>query len=83
VASRPDRLPPDDVQEAIRYSEQHRDEVMTDYEAILNRHREHQYTPEVKEKLRRSREKFQARLAQSNGTRTQAEAKHAGDHGGS
>ena len=75
------RLPPDDVQEAIRYIEQHHDEVMSDYQTILDRHRNHEYSPEVAEKLRRNREKFQARLARSNGTK--AEGNHAGDHGGS
>lgn len=75
------RLPPDDVQEAIRYIEQHHAEVMSDYQAIVERHRKHEYSPEVQEKLRRNREKFQARLAQSNGTRTEAEVEHAGDHG--
>lgn len=56
------RLPPDDVLEAIRYIEQHQDEVMSDYQAIVDRHRSHEYSQEVKEKLSRNREKFQARL---------------------
>lgn len=77
------RLPPDDVRQAIRYIEQHRDEVLRDDQAIVERHRRHAYSPEVKEKLRQSRERFQARLARSNGTPAQAEGEHAGDHGGS
>ncbi len=76
------RLPPDDVQEAIRYIEQHHDEVMADYQKIVDRHRNYEYPPEVKDKLRRSREKFQARLAELRALNT-TEAQHAGDHGGS
>ena len=77
------RLPPDDVRAAIDYIEQHHDAVLTDYEAILDRHRKHEYTPEVKEKLRQNREKFRARLEELNGTRTKSEVNHAGHHGGS
>ncbi|MDA1050478.1 MAG: DUF433 domain-containing protein [Planctomycetota bacterium] len=47
------RLPPDDVQEAIRYIEQHHDEVLRDNRAIVDRHRNHKYSPAVKEKPRR------------------------------
>ena len=61
-------LPPDDVLEAIRYIEQHHDEVMKDYQAIVDRHQKHEYSPQVQEKLRRNREKFQARLARSTET---------------
>jgi uncharacterized protein (DUF433 family) len=76
------RLPPDDVQEAVRYIQQHHDEVMADYQRILDRHRNYEYPPEVKEKLRRSSKKFQARLAELRADAT-TEAEHAGDHGGS
>ena len=75
------RLPPDDIQEAIRYIEQHHDEVMREYQSIVDRHAKHEYSPEVKERLRHSREKFQTRLARSG--QTKPEETHAGDHGGS
>ena len=76
------RLPPDDVQEAIRYIEQHQDEVMRDYQAIVERHENHEYSAQVEEKLRHSRQKFQARLAQLSPAQN-AEMQHAGDNGGS
>jgi uncharacterized protein (DUF433 family) len=76
------RLPPDDVQEAIRYIEEHQDEVMHDYQAIVERHRNHEYSSEVKEKLLHSRQKFQARLAQLNPV-LNVEMHHARDNGGS
>jgi uncharacterized protein (DUF433 family) len=74
------RLPPDDVQEAVRYIEQHHDEVMAEYQKILDRHRKYEYPPDVKDRLRRNRDKFQARLAEVRANKT-TEAQHAGDHG--
>ena len=76
------RLPPDDVQDAIQYIEQHQDEVMRDYRAIVERHENHEYSEEVEEKLQRSRQKFQARLAMMDSAQN-AEMQHAGDNGGS
>jgi len=75
------RLPPDDVQEAVRYIEQHHDEVMADYQRIVERHRSYEYPPEVKVRLRQNREKFQARLAEVRATKNSL-VQHAGDHRG-
>jgi uncharacterized protein (DUF433 family) len=76
------RLPPDDIQAAIAYIEVHKEEVMADYQQILARHRQVQYPPEVQEKLARSRQKLQAKLAELR-ARRQGEGPHDSDHGGS
>jgi uncharacterized protein (DUF433 family) len=76
------RLPPDDIQAALQYIEDHRAEVMADYEQILARHRQVQYPPEVQAKLARSRQKLQAKLAELR-ARQQTTGDHASDHGGS
>ena len=65
------RLLPDDIQAAIQYIEDHYAEVMADYQQILARHSQFQYSPEV-----------QAKLAESR-ARHQGEDTHASDHGGS
>jgi uncharacterized protein (DUF433 family) len=76
------RLPPDDIQAAIQYIKSHHAEVMADYQQILARHSQVQYSPEVQAKLARSREKLQAKLAEIR-ARHQGEDTHASDHGGS
>ena len=76
------RLPPDDIQAAIQYIEDHQEAVMTTYQQILARHRNVQYPPEVEEKLARNRQKVQAKLTEIR-ARQQAESGHARDHGGS
>ena len=76
------RLPPDDIQAAIQYIEAHKEEVMTAYQRILDRHRNVQYTPEVQAKLAGNRQKLQAKLAEIR-ARHQGEETHASDHGGS
>ena len=76
------RLPPDDIQAAIQYIEDHKEAVMTTYQQILARHRNVQYPPEVEEKLARNRQKVQAKLAELR-ARQQVESSHARDHGGS
>src|SRR4029453_19239444 len=58
------RLPPDDIQAAIQYIEDHKEEVMTAYRQILARHRNVQYSPEVQAKLAQNRQKLQAKLAE-------------------
>lgn len=55
---------------------------MRDYQAIVERHENHEYSEEVEEKLQRSRQKFQARLAMMDSAQN-AEMQHAGDNGGS
>lgn len=76
------RLPPDDIQAAIQYIEVRHAEVMADYQQILARHRQVQYSPEVQAKLARSRQKLQAKLAEIR-VRHQGDDTHASDHGGS
>jgi uncharacterized protein (DUF433 family) len=76
------RLLPDDIQAAIDYIEAHKAEVLTEYQTILARHTQVQYPPEVHEKLARSRQKLQAKLAEIR-ARRQTEGTHARDHGGS
>jgi uncharacterized protein (DUF433 family) len=76
------RLPPDDIQAAIQYIEDHKEAVMTAYQQILARHRNVQYPPEVQAKLVRNRQKLQTKLAEIK-ARQQAESSHASDHGGS
>jgi uncharacterized protein (DUF433 family) len=76
------RLLPDDIQAAIQYIEDHKEEVMAAYRQILARHRNVQYPPEVQVKLARNRQKLQAKLAEIR-ARTEAEGMDASDHGGS
>ena len=74
------RLPPEDIQAAIQYIEDHKEEVMTAYQQILARHRNVQYTPAVQAKLARNRQKLQAKLAEIQ-ARQPVEDAHASDHG--
>ena len=74
------RLLPDEVQAAIQYIEDHKDEVMTAYQRILARHTNVQYPPEVEARLAQNRQKLQAKLAELR-ARPQTEQAHADDHG--
>jgi uncharacterized protein (DUF433 family) len=76
------RLPPDDIQVAIEYIKARYAEVMADYQQILARHSQVQYSPEVQAKLARSRQKLQAKLAEIR-AHPQGEDTHASDHSGS
>jgi len=76
------RLPPEDIQAAIQYIEDHKEEVMAAHQEILARHRTVQYPPEVQVKLARNRQKLQAKLAEIR-ARHEAEGTDASDHGGS
>ncbi len=76
------RLPLEDVDAALHYIEEHKEEVMTAYRKILARHRNVRYLPEVEAKLAQNRQKLQRRLAEIR-TRQQAEDAHDGNHGGS
>jgi uncharacterized protein (DUF433 family) len=49
------RLSSRDIQAAIDYIEQHREEVDAAYQRILERHRSYQYPPELQAKIDRSR----------------------------
>ncbi len=56
------RLSSRDIQAAIDYIDQHRERVETDYQAILERHRNYRYSPEVQVKVDRCREAAERRL---------------------
>jgi uncharacterized protein (DUF433 family) len=56
------RLSSRDVQAAIDYVEQHREQVEADYQGILNRHHSYQYPADVQAKVDRCREAAQRRL---------------------
>jgi uncharacterized protein (DUF433 family) len=47
------RLSSRDIQAAIDYIEQHREEVEADYQQIVERHRNYQYSPDVQAKIDR------------------------------
>ncbi len=76
------RLPPDDIQAAIQYIEEHKEEVVNDYLKITEQHKNVRYPSEVQEKLARNRQKLQAKLAQIR-ARRMLEVNDASDHGGS
>jgi uncharacterized protein (DUF433 family) len=74
------RLSSRDIQAAIDYIEEHKSEVMADYERILERHRGYQYPPEVQAKIDESRRRARKRIEEIRGRRTD-EASDAEDHG--
>ena len=74
------RLSSRDVQAAIDYIEQHREEVEADYQRILDRHRNYQYPPDVQAKVERCREAANRRLEQIRQRRA-GEVRDAEDHG--
>ena len=77
------RLPRNAVQAAVAYIEEHKEEVMAGYQAILRRHEElrrRYHTPEIEAKLAGNRQKLQAKLAEVRTGRSPGEP-HAGDHG--
>jgi uncharacterized protein (DUF433 family) len=76
------RLPPEDIQAALQYVEDHKEDVMTAYRQILARHRNAQYPAAVQAKIAQNRRKLQAKRAELQ-ARQRAEDTHAGDHGGS
>ena len=49
------RLSSRDIQAAIDYIDEHREHVEAEYQRIIQRHRDHEYPPDVQEKLDRSR----------------------------
>jgi len=74
------RLSSRDVQAAIDYIESHRDEVESDYQRILERHRSYQYPPGVQAKVEQCREAANRRLAGIRKRRS-GEVSDAKDHG--
>ncbi len=76
------RLPPEDIQAALQYIDDHHEDVMTAYRQILARHRNVQYPPAVQARLAQNRQKLQAKRVELQ-ARRQAKGAHASDHGGS
>jgi uncharacterized protein (DUF433 family) len=74
------RLSSRDVQAAIHYIEEHRQEVEDEYRRIVDRHRTYQYPPDIKAKVDRCREAAQRRLAEVR-DRLAQEGRHEQDHG--
>jgi uncharacterized protein (DUF433 family) len=68
------------VEVAIRYIEEHRDEVMADYEKILTRHARGN-PPELQAKLDAGHERFLERVKAFREAKSR-ESQHAGDSGG-
>ena len=57
------RLSSRDIQAALDYIEQHREEVEINYQKILDREGRYQYPPEVRAKIAASQQRALARLA--------------------
>ena len=75
------RIASDQVMAASEYIEQHRAEVLENYQRIVDRHRNYRYSPEVKQKLAQCQAKLQARRAELDAARATGAAR-AHDHGG-
>jgi uncharacterized protein (DUF433 family) len=74
------RLPPNDIQAAIQYIEEHHDDVMNEYRNLLKHTQDFRYSSEVEEKLSRNRRKLQTKLAEIRSRRLN-EVNNASDHG--
>jgi len=74
------RLSSRDVQAAIDYIEQHREEVEAQYQQILARHANYKYPPDVQAKIDRCRGVARQRLKELSRLRLE-EASDAEDHG--
>jgi uncharacterized protein (DUF433 family) len=73
------RLSSTDVQAELDYIEEHQADVMESYRRLLDRHRQHVYSPEVEARLAQCRGIATARLAEIR-ARRRHEVTHAGDH---
>jgi uncharacterized protein (DUF433 family) len=76
------RLSSRDIQAAIDYVEQHREEVEAAYQRILERHQSYQYPPDLQAKIDRSRGAARRKLDDVRRRRAE-ESNVAKDHGGS
>lgn len=75
------RLTLPEIEAALAYIDEHREQVALQYEQIIERHQSHRHSPETIAKLAESRQKFSslvARVRQSGS----AEAAHARHHAG-
>jgi uncharacterized protein (DUF433 family) len=75
------RVSSDQVRAAADYIDQNKSEVLQNYQRIVDRHRNYQYSPEVQEKLAQCRAKLEARKAEIEAAR-EMETAHARNHGG-
>jgi uncharacterized protein (DUF433 family) len=75
------RISSDQVRAAKEYIDEHREEVLQNYQRIVDRHRNFQYSAEVKEKIAAAQAKLQRRLAEIE-ARRKTETAHADHHGG-
>ncbi len=74
------RLSSRDVQAAIDYIEEHREQVQADYQRILDRHHTYEYPPDVAAKVQRCREAATRRLNEIY-KQLAEKGRHAEDHG--
>jgi uncharacterized protein (DUF433 family) len=73
------RLSSHEVQVALDYIDAHKDEVMADYQRIVERHKNYKYPPEVQAKIDSCRGIAKARLAEIQ-ARERANGDDAEDH---
>jgi uncharacterized protein (DUF433 family) len=76
------RVSSNDIQAAIDYIEAHKEDVLAEYQKILDRHHNFKYSPEVQAKLDLIRGTATRRLQEIR-RRQHAENPDADDHGGS
>jgi uncharacterized protein (DUF433 family) len=67
----------DQVKAAVQYIEEHREEVIDNYQRIVDRHQNHQYSPEVQARIAQAEARFDAQRM-----KLQAARDHANNHGG-
>ena len=74
------RLSSRDIQAAIDYIEAHKEEVLAEYQKILDRHHNYKYPPEVQKLVDECSRKARDRLAEIRQKRAK-EGSNADDHG--
>ena len=74
------RLSSRDIQAAIDYIESHKEEVMAEYQKILDRHHNYKYTPQVQKIVDACRARADRRLAEIRQRRLR-ENRNAEDYG--
>ena len=74
------RLSSRDIQAAIDYIEAHKEEVLAEYQKILDRHHNYKYPPEVQKVVDECRERADRRLKEIRERRSK-EGRNADDHG--
>ncbi len=74
------RLSSRDIQAAIDYIETHKEEVLIDYQKILDRHHNYKYSPEVQKIVDGCSRKARDRLAEIRQNKAM-ERSNADDHG--